>query len=64
VLRVDRISELFDLAEVLAKQTQRPQGPRLTIITNAGGPGVLATDALIDTGGELAHLADTTIQLR
>lgn len=61
VLRVDRISELFDLAEVLAKQQQRPQGPRLTIITNAGGPGVLATDALIATGGELAPIADETI---
>lgn len=51
VLRVEQISDLFDLAEVLAKQPQRPQGPRLTIITNAGGPGVLATDALIGTGG-------------
>jgi acetyltransferase len=61
VLRVDRISELFDLAEVLAKQHQRPQGPRLTIITNAGGPGVLATDALIATGGELAPIADETV---
>ncbi len=62
VLRVDRISEMFDLAEVLAKQTQRPKGPRLTIITNAGGPGVLATDALIATGGELAQLSDQTLQ--
>ena len=61
VLRVDRISELFDLAEVLAKQHHRPQGPRLTIITNAGGPGVLATDALIATGGELAPIADETV---
>ena len=46
VLRVDAIAELFDMAEVLAKQP-RPRGPRLTIVTNAGGPGVLATDALI-----------------
>jgi acetyltransferase len=61
VLRVDRISEMFDLAEVLAKQQQRPQGPKLSIITNAGGPGVLATDALIDSGGELAELSDTTL---
>ena len=45
VLRVDTISELFDMAEVLAKQP-RPRGPRLTIVTNAGGPGVLATDML------------------
>ena len=41
------------MAEVLAKQP-RPAGPRLTIVTNAGGPGVLATDALIAGGGELA----------
>jgi len=60
VLRVERISELFDLAEVLAKQNQRPQGPNLTIITNAGGPGVLATDALINTGGSLATISDET----
>ena len=46
VLRVDTIAELFYMAEVLAKQP-RPSGPRLTIVTNAGGPGVLATDALI-----------------
>jgi acetyltransferase len=56
VLRVNRISELFDMAEVLAKQP-RPKGKKLTIVTNAGGPGVLATDALIDGGGELAELS-------
>lgn len=60
VLRVTRISELFDMAEILAKQP-RPKGPRLTIITNAGGPGVLATDALITSGGELADLSESTI---
>ncbi|MGB7442141.1 MAG: bifunctional acetate--CoA ligase family protein/GNAT family N-acetyltransferase [Coleofasciculaceae cyanobacterium] len=61
VLRVTRISELFNMAEVLAKQPRRTKGPRLTIITNAGGPGVLATDALIETGGELAQLSTETI---
>ncbi|MBD2257035.1 GNAT family N-acetyltransferase [Pseudanabaena sp. FACHB-2040] len=61
VLRVNQIAELFDMAEVLAKQTHRPQGPRLTVITNAGGPGVLATDALIATGGELATLSEDTL---
>ncbi|BAY27655.1 GCN5-related N-acetyltransferase [Calothrix sp. NIES-2100] len=60
VLRVTEISELFYMAEVLAKQP-RPKGPRLTMITNAGGPGVLATDFLITTGGELAELAPETI---
>jgi len=61
VLRVDSIAELFDMAEVLAKQP-RPHGPRLAILTNAGGPGVLATDALVKDGGQLADLAPTTIE--
>jgi acetyltransferase len=56
VLRVDRISDLFYMAEVLGKQP-RPKGPRLTVVTNAGGPGVLATDALIGEGGELAEVS-------
>ena len=56
VLRVNTISDLFYMAEVLAKQP-RPKGPRLTILTNAGGPGVLATDALITSGGELAEIS-------
>jgi acetyltransferase len=60
VLRVDRISDLFYMAEVLAKQP-RPQGPRLTILSNAGGPAVLATDALIAEGGQMAVLAPETI---
>lgn len=61
VLRVDRISDLFHMADVFDKQP-RPRGPRLTIVTNAGGPGVLATDALIAEGGVLADLAPETIQ--
>ncbi len=60
VLRVNSIAELFYMAEVLAKQP-RPQGRRLTILTNAGGPGVLATDALIANGGELAELSEETM---
>jgi acetyltransferase len=60
VLRVDTISELFDMAEVLAKQP-RPKGPRLTIVTNAGGPGVLATDSLVTSGAQLAELAPETM---
>ena len=60
VLRVDAISELFDMAEVLSKQP-RPKGPRLTIVTNAGGPGVLATDMLITSGGLLADLTPETM---
>jgi acetyltransferase len=59
VLRVNSISDLFNMAEVLAKQPL-PQGRRLTILTNAGGPGVLATDALIAAGGEVAALSPET----
>ncbi|HVT88343.1 MAG TPA: bifunctional acetate--CoA ligase family protein/GNAT family N-acetyltransferase [Tepidisphaeraceae bacterium] len=60
VLRVDRISDLFYMAEVLAR-APRPAGKRMAIVTNAGGPGVLATDALVGGGGELAKLSDQTI---
>jgi acetyltransferase len=60
-LRVGTIAELFHMAEVLAKQP-RPAGPRLTIVTNAGGPGVLATDALLLAGGQLAALSEETRQ--
>ncbi len=56
VLRVNSIAEIFFMTEVLAKQP-RPRGNRLCIVTNAGGPGVLATDALIQGGGELAELS-------
>ncbi len=61
VLRVGAISELFGMAEVLGKQP-RPKGPRLTILTNAGGPAVLATDALIGGGGELAEISPETME--
>jgi acetyltransferase len=60
VLRVNSIGELFEMAEVLGKQP-RPRGRRLGIVTNAGGPGVLATDALLAAGGELAALDPATI---
>jgi len=61
VLRVDTIEEIFDMAEVLAKQPL-PAGPRLAIVTNAGGPGALATDALVLGGGEVAELSDDTLE--
>src|SRR5215813_2852118 len=60
ILRVAAISELFDMAEVLGKQP-RPRGPRLAIVTNAGGGGVIATDALLANGGQLASLSAQTI---
>ncbi len=61
VLRVSSIADLFYMAGVLAKQPN-PRGPRLTILTNAGGPGVLATDALIMGKGELTELTAETIE--
>jgi acetyltransferase len=60
-LRVQSLADLFYMAETLSKQP-RPRGPRLTIVTNAGGPGVLATDSLIATGGELTVLSPESLQ--
>lgn len=60
VLRVERIAEIFYMAEVLSKQP-RPPGPHLTILTNAGGPGVLAADSLILGGGQLTTLSGETM---
>lgn len=59
MLRVSSVSDLFYMAEVLSKQP-RPRGPKLMILTNAGGPGVIATDRLLSVGGELAPLSDST----
>ena len=61
VLRVDDINDLFYMAEVLSKQP-RPEGRNLTILTNAGGPGVLATDALIGGGGELTPISEEAME--
>jgi acetyltransferase len=61
VLRVDTIGDLFYMAEVLAKQP-RPRGNRLAVLTNAGGPGVLAADALVSSGGMLAELAPASME--
>ncbi len=61
VLRVNTIGEIFSMAEVLSKQP-RPKGPHLTILTNAGGPGVLAVDALITSGGKLAEISPEAMQ--
>jgi acetyltransferase len=49
VIRVDSIDDLFHVADALSKQP-RPKGPRLTIVTNAGGPGVLAADQVVGAG--------------
>ncbi|HBB39850.1 MAG: GNAT family N-acetyltransferase [Nitrospirae bacterium CG18_big_fil_WC_8_21_14_2_50_70_55] len=60
MLRVDDIDELFDAVETLARM-QPLKGDRLAILTNGGGPGVMATDALIARGGHLATLAKETL---
>src|SRR5271169_2986655 len=61
VLRVTSIADIFFMSDVLAKQP-RPRGNRLCILTNAGGPGVLATDALVAGGGALAELSEETMK--
>ncbi len=61
VLRVNTIGELFNMASVLAKQP-RPKGPHLTIVTNAGGPAVLATDAAVLDQAELTSLSASTVE--
>jgi acetyltransferase len=61
IVRVFDIDEMFDCAELLARQRRLPDGGRLAIVTNAGGPGVMATDALLDRRGTLARLAAETL---
>lgn len=61
IVRVKEMDELFDCARTLAGQ-KIPKGNRLAIVTNAGGPGVLSTDMLIELGGEIAKLSEKTIQ--
>ena len=58
--RIFQVEDMFDCAELLARQ-QPPKGDRLAIITNAGGPGVMTTDALIEGNGELAELSKETM---
>lgn len=61
VIRAQTVEELFSLAEALGGDA-RPAGPRLSILTNAGGAGVLATDALLLSGGELSPLSPQTLE--
>jgi acetyltransferase len=61
VLRVTTIPDLFNMSEILSMQPQ-PRGPALVIVSNAGGPGVMATDELVSCGGVLAQLTPATIQ--
>ncbi len=59
--RVFNIGDIFNVAELIGRN-RSPRGPRLGIVTNAGGPGVMATDALIAANGRLAELAPETMQ--
>jgi acetyltransferase len=61
MVRVYRAEDMFDCAELLARQ-RTPAGPRLAIITNAGGPGVMAADELLEHQGQLAQLSPDTIE--
>jgi len=61
IVRIYDIGKIFDVAELVGRK-KVPAGQRLAVVTNAGGPGVMATDALIALKGELAKLTDKTIE--
>ncbi|WP_146417226.1 acetate--CoA ligase alpha subunit [Haloarcula hispanica] len=58
-LRVESVQELFDYAQILAGQPL-PDGDEIAIVTNAGGPGVMTTDAVGDSDLQLAQFGDET----
>ncbi len=62
ITRVFDIGEIFDCAALIGRN-KIPRGDRLAIVTNAGGPGVMATDSLIETGGTLAPLSEKSINM-
>ncbi len=62
IVRVNEIEDLFHCSSILGMQPL-PQGPRLAIVTNAGGPGIMATDALVSKGGKLAELGPGTMDM-
>jgi len=61
ILRVHDLDELFNAVETLAR-SQPLRGERVAIVTNGGGPGVIATDALIEGGGQLAEFTAETMR--
>ncbi|HEY9885922.1 MAG TPA: acetate--CoA ligase family protein [Vampirovibrionales bacterium] len=61
IIRVEKVADLINVAQSLSMQ-EAPKGNRLTILTNAGGPGVISTDALIEKGGKLAELSKKTME--
>jgi len=61
IVRIFDVDDLFDSAQLLARGP-RVRGQRLAIVTNAGGPGVMACDALLAKGGKLARLSEATLE--
>ncbi len=61
VVRVTSIEELFDVSSALANQPL-PKGDRVAIVTNAGGPGILATDACVNLGLNVGELSESTMR--
>lgn len=70
IIRVDRIDELFDFATAFAYKNENalgklrrkvPMGNRVAIVTNAGGPGIVATDMTVVSGLELARFSEETV---
>jgi acetyl coenzyme A synthetase (ADP forming)-like protein len=71
IIRVESIDELFDFATAFAYKNESelgklrrkvPHGNRVAIVTNAGGPGIVATDMTVSSGLQLAAFADDTIE--
>ncbi len=60
VARVYNIGNIFDFTDLIGRK-RIPKGSGLALVTNAGGPGVMATDALIAQGGKLVQLSETTM---
>ncbi len=60
IVRIYDIGKIFDVAELIGRK-KVPAGQKLAIVTNAGGPGVMATDTLIALNGNLAKLNDKTM---
>ncbi|MBU1881803.1 acetate--CoA ligase family protein, partial [bacterium] len=61
VLRVNTVEELFDLAQAFSRQPI-PKGKRTAILTNAGGPGIMATDSVVNVGLQMAEFSESTIK--
>ncbi|MBL8150196.1 MAG: GNAT family N-acetyltransferase [Blastocatellia bacterium] len=61
IIRTDSLEELFDVAALLAHQPP-PRGRRVGILTNAGGPGIMAADVCEAKGLEIPSLSDQTVK--